>query len=85
VLALVLISLLLLGTTTASLLGSLNALLVGLDVTSALHAHQTTRGLPRSLELADSWLSEEVHLDQVALESALEGNDGLDEKRGWCT
>lgn len=75
--------LLLLGTTTAGLLGELDALLVGLDVAgvgAAHHATEATSGLPGTLELANSGSAEEVDLDEVALESALEGDDGLDEK-----
>lgn len=74
-------TLLLLSTTTPGLLGSLDTLLVGLDVAGTLHAHETTRCLPGSLELANSGLSEKVHLDKVALKGALEGDDRLDEKR----
>ena len=76
--------LLVLNATTAGLLGGLNALLVGLDVTgvgAAHHATETAGGLPGTLELADSGSTEEVDLDKVTLKSALEGNDGLDEKR----
>ena len=75
--------LLLLGTATARLLGELNALLVGLDVASvgaAHHAAEATSGLPGALKLANSGSAEEVDLDEVALESALEGDDGLDEE-----
>lgn len=75
--------LLLLGTATAGLLGELDALLVGLDVASvgtAHHATEATSGLPGTLELANSGSAEEVNLDEVALESALEGDDGLDEE-----
>ena len=75
--------LLLLGTATAGLLGELDALLVGLDVAgvgATHHATEATSGLPGTLELANSGSAEEVNLDEVALESALEGNDGLDEE-----
>ena len=75
-----LISLLVLNTTSACLFGGFDAFLVGLDITGTLHAHQTARGLPGSLELANGRLSEQVDLDQVALKGALEGNDGLDEE-----
>lgn len=76
--------LLLLGTTTARLLSSLNTLLVGLDVAgvrAAHHAAEAAGSLPGTLELAGSGLAEDVHLDEVALEGALEGDDGLDEER----
>jgi len=75
-----LISLVLLGTASATGFSGFDALLVGLDITGTLHAHQTARGLPGSLELANGRLSEQVDLDQVALKGALEGNDGLDEE-----
>lgn len=76
--------LLLLSATTASLLGELNALLVGLDVASvgaAHHAAEAAGSLPGTLELAGGGLAEDVDLDEVALEGALEGNDGLDQER----
>lgn len=76
-----LISLLIFNTTSTRAFGLLNALFISLDITSTLHAHKTSSSLPGSLELANSGLSEQVDLDQVALESALEGNDGLDEER----
>jgi hypothetical protein len=75
--------LLLLGATTASLLSKLNALLVGLDVTgvgAAHHAAEAAGSLPGALELANSGSAEEVDLDEVALERALEGDDRLDEE-----
>ena len=78
------ISLLLLGTATASLLGQLDALLVGLDVAgvgAAHHAAEAGGSLPGTLELAGGGLAEDVDLDEVALEGALEGDDGLDQER----
>jgi hypothetical protein len=75
-----LISLILLGTTAATSLCGFDAFLVGLDITAGT-AHETARGLPGSLEFANCRLSEQVNLDQVALEGALEGDDGLDEER----
>lgn len=77
-------ALLLLNTTATSLLRSLNALLISLDISrtgAAHHATKATSGLPRALELASSGLAQQVHLDKVALEGALEGDDGLDEER----
>jgi hypothetical protein len=76
--------LLLLGATTASLLSGLNALLVGLNVTgvgAAHHAAEAAGSLPGTLKLADSGSAEEVDLDEVALKSAFEGDDRLDEER----
>ena len=76
-------SLLLLRTTAAGLLSRLDTLLVGLNFASTLssHAHEACGRLPRPLEVARRWLAEEVNLDQVALESALERDDTLDEQR----
>jgi hypothetical protein len=75
--------LLLLGTTAASLLGQLDALLVGLEVcvAAAHHAAEAGGGLPGTLELAGGGLAEDVDFHEVALEGALEGDDGLDEER----
>jgi hypothetical protein len=76
--------LLLLSTTTTSLLSSLNALLISLDITrvrATHHATEATGSFPGTLELAHSRLAEEVDLDEVALERALEGDDRLDEER----
>ena len=73
--------LLLLGTATARSLGLLDALLVRLDLTTALHgSHESRSCLPWSLELADGRGAEQVHLDEVALESALEGDNRLDQE-----
>jgi hypothetical protein len=81
-LALIHTILLVFDTTTSCLFCGFNTLLIGLDtITGTLHAHQTARCLPGSLELADGRLSEQVDLDQVALEGTLEGDDGLDEER----
>jgi hypothetical protein len=77
--ALELVSLLRLHSTPAGHFCGLNTLLVGLDLAGT--AHQTARCLPGSLELANCRLSEQVNLDQVAFEGALEGDDGLDEER----
>jgi hypothetical protein len=75
-------SLLRLDSTSTGTFCLFNALLVGLDsITASVHAHQTARCLPGSLELADCRLSEQVNLDQVALEGTLERDDGLDEER----
>lgn len=73
--------LLVLDTTTAGTLGCLDALLVGLDLTAGHGTHHATSRLPWSRQLTSRRLSQEVNLDQVALESALEWDDGLDEKR----
>lgn len=74
--------LLLLGTSTSSLLGQLDALLVGLDLALTLlqSTHHTGSGLPWTLEVSARWLAKKVDLDQVALESAFERDDGLDEE-----
>jgi hypothetical protein len=74
--------LLLLGTATASPLSSLNGLLVASNLTTLLErAHERSSSLERSLEVTLSWLAEEVDLDEVALEGALERDDGLDQER----
>jgi hypothetical protein len=79
---LVLDILLVFNSATPGLFCGFNALFIGLDtITGTLHAHQTARCLPGSLELADGRLSEQVNLDQVTLEGTLEGDDGLDEER----
>lgn len=73
------LSLLLLGTTTAGTLGSLDGLAVTLG--STLHtAHEAGSGLERSLEVTGSGLAENVYLEEVALEGALERDDALDEE-----
>jgi hypothetical protein len=74
-------NLLVLNTTTTSTLSSLDALLVGLDLTTRHSAHHATGRLPWSRQIASCGLTQEVDLDEVALESALERNDGLDEER----
>ena len=73
--------LLVLDTTTTGTLSSLNALLVGLDLATLHGAHEATSRLPGPGKLAGRGLAEEVNLDEVAFESTLEGDDGLDEKR----
>src|SRR5690242_18453976 len=70
-----------LDTTTAGTLSSLNALLVGLDLTSLHRTHEATGSLPGASKLTGGGLAEEVDLDEVALEGALEGNNGLDQER----
>jgi hypothetical protein len=74
-------NLLVLCATTTSLLGSLNALLIRLDLATLHGAHESSGCLEWSLELATRWLAEEVDLDEIALESALEWNNALDEER----
>lgn len=76
--------LLLLSATATSLLSGLNALLVGLDATlvrAAHHAAEAASRLPGPLQFTSSCLAEKMNLDEVALERALEGDDGLDEER----
>lgn len=73
--------LLLLGTTTASLLGSLDGLLVALGLTVLHGTHEATSSLEGTLELAGGGLAVEVDLDEVALEQALDGDDALDQQR----
>jgi len=73
-------SLLLLGTATAGALGSLDGLLVALGGT-AHGAHEAGRLLEGALEVATGRLAEDVDLDHVVFDSALEGKDGLDEER----
>lgn len=73
--------LLLLGATTSSLLSSLNRLLIRLDSGIAIEsAHEPGSSLEGALEVTSSWLTEEVDLDQVTLERALEWNNGLDQQ-----
>jgi hypothetical protein len=74
-------NLLVLDATTAGTLGRLNALLVRLDLAARHGAHHATSRLPWSRQLAGCGLTQEVDLDEVALERALEGDDGLDQKR----
>jgi hypothetical protein len=74
-------TLLVLDTATTSTLGSLNALLISLDLASRHSSHHATRRLPWSGQIAGCGLAQEMNLDEVALESALEWDDGLDEKR----
>lgn len=72
--------LLLLGTTTASPLGSLDGLLVALG--RALHAgHEAGGGLEGPLEVSGGRVAEDVDLEQVALEGGLERDDALDQQR----
>jgi len=75
------IPLFILDTTTACSLGSLDALFIRLDLSSAHGAHHTAGGLPGSCQITCSRLSEEMDLDEVTLESALERDNGLDEQR----
>lgn len=70
--------LLVLGTATAGLLGSLDSLLVALGLTTLHGAHEAGGGLEGTLELAGGGLAVEVDLDEVALEEGLDGDDGLD-------
>lgn len=70
-----------LDTTTAGTLSSLDALLVGLDLTSLHRTHEATGSLPGASELTGGGLAEEVDLDEVALKGALEGNNRLDQER----
>lgn len=73
--------LLLLGTTAASLLSSLDGLLVALGLTVLHGAHEATSSLEGTLELAGGGLAVEVDLDEVALEQTLDGDDALDQQR----
>jgi hypothetical protein len=72
--------LLLLRTTPPALLRSLHALLISLDRATLHSPHNTRILLPWSLQLSTSRIAEHVDLDQISLESALDGNDGLDEQ-----
>ena len=69
---------LLLDATTVILLSILNRSLVALRLTLS---HEAAATLERTGQVAGSGLAEHVNLDEVGLESALEGNDGLDEER----
>lgn len=73
--------LLVLDAATASTLSSLDALLVRLDIAALHGAHEARGGLPGAGEVARRRLPEQVHLDEVAFEGALERDDGLDEQR----
>jgi hypothetical protein len=73
--------LLLLRTTTASSFGGLDSLLVTLSRAALEAGHQTSSLLEGTLEVTSGRLAEDVDLDQVGLEGALEGDDGLDKKR----
>lgn len=75
------LSLFLLGTTTARLLSSLDGLLVTLGRTLLHGAHEPSSLLEGTLEVANGRLAVDVDLDEVALEGALDGEDALDEKR----
>lgn len=75
------VRLLVLDATTSSTLSSLNALLIRLDLTTLHSTHDATSRLPGPRQIASCRLAKEVDLDQVALESALERDDGLDEER----
>jgi hypothetical protein len=72
--------LLLLGTTSPRPFRSLDALLIRLDLAPLHGTHEATAGLPRPLELAARGLAEQVDLDKVAFESALDGDDRLDDE-----
>lgn len=73
--------LLLLGTAAAGPLSSLNGLLVALR-SAALHGgHEAGGRLEGALEVAGGGLTVDVDLDQVVLEGALKGDDGLDAER----
>lgn len=74
--------LLLLGATAASLLSSLDSLLVALDgAASLLHsAHEALGLLERSLEVTRGGVAEDVDLEQVALDDRLDGDDALDDQ-----
>jgi hypothetical protein len=74
-------TLLLLGTTAASSLGSLNSLLVTLSRAALEALHEASSRLERTLEVTGGGLAKDVNLDQVGLESALERNNGLDQER----
>lgn len=72
--------LLLLGTTAAGTLGSLNGLLVASSGAALETLHEAGGSLERTLEVAGGGLAKDVDLDEVALEGALEGDDGLDQE-----
>lgn len=70
--------------TTPVLPRSLNASLIGLYLvasSSRQRSHETTSSLERSLEITRSRSTEQVDLDNVALECALERDDALNEQR----
>jgi hypothetical protein len=72
--------LLLLGTTAAGPLGSLDGLLVALRRAALEAAHEAGGRLEGALEVAAGGLAENVDLDQVGLDGALERDDGLDQQ-----
>jgi hypothetical protein len=65
---------------SATPLGSLNAGFVALDLT-ATHAHHSSRGFPRPLQVSSSLLPKEMDLNEIALEGSLDGDDRLDQER----
>ena len=70
--------LLLLHSPTSCLLCTLHTLPIRLRI-SLPHSHQATLCLPRPLQISHRRLPKQIDLDQVALESALERDDALDE------
>lgn len=75
-------NLILLDTTGTRGLDSLNGSLVGLDVRTSTREslHDTRSSLERSLQLARSGSSPKVDLDNVGLQSRLDGRDRLHEQ-----
>lgn len=71
-------SLLLLDTTPPVLLGVLEGGLVGLGLALAEKAVGSLKG---TLEVTSRWLPEDVDLNQIRFESALQRDDRLDQKR----
>jgi hypothetical protein len=73
--------LLIFDTAATGALSSLDALLVSLDLAAGHGTHHSARSLPWSLQVTGRRLTQEMNFDKVALESALERDDGLNKKR----
>ncbi len=76
-----LVNLFLLGSSPPRPLRLLDTLLIRFDLSTLQSGQQASALLPRPLEVSRRGLAEQVDLDQVSLEGALEGNDGLDDER----
>lgn len=74
-------SLLVLDTTPAGTLGGFNSFLIALRRPALETTHEPGRLLKGTLEITNRRLAEEVDLDQVGLDGALERDDGLDQER----
>ena len=73
-------NLLFLCTTSACSFGSLDRRLVRLDLVLASHPHESSPGLPRSLQFTHRRLPEQPDLCKIALQQALNRQDRLDQQ-----